>query len=269
MLRGHPRGREAGIGTGCVVGCRATAGRGPGRVGGSAGHRGGRPGWGVASDAACVGRRYPVDGVAGLADRSHRPHGCPHRVATTIEVRVAEMRREHPRWGAKRIRMELLRRPVEGQTVPATATINRILARQGLVTPRPRRGWRADRVRPGGAAIGKPRGGRETVLARRAPCRRGGVVLSRLRGHPPPGRRCPGQVGPLTPVGQRPGQAGRPGRRAGRACAAARAGGRSVKHQVSQGNAAVLCQLMCDRFPPPDLRHSARSERPVFTCPRQ
>jgi len=35
------------------------------------------------------------------------------QVATTVEVAVAEMRREHPRWGAKRIRMELLRKPVE------------------------------------------------------------------------------------------------------------------------------------------------------------
>jgi transposase InsO family protein len=83
--------------------------------------------------------RYLVDGVGGLSDRSHRPKSCPHQVATEVEVRVAEMRREHPRWGAKRIRMELLRRPVEGWTVPSTATVNRILRRQGLVTPRPRK----------------------------------------------------------------------------------------------------------------------------------
>jgi hypothetical protein len=31
-----------------------------------------------------------------------------------VEVKVAEMRREHPLWGAKRIRMELLGRPVAG-----------------------------------------------------------------------------------------------------------------------------------------------------------
>ena len=51
-------------------------------------------------------------GVAGLADRSHRPRRCPHQVADEVEVAVAEMRRKHPRWGAKRIRMELLRKPV-------------------------------------------------------------------------------------------------------------------------------------------------------------
>jgi transposase-like protein len=57
--------------------------------------------------------RYLVDGLAGLADRSRRPASCPHQVSTVVEVHVAEMRREHPRWGAKRIRMELLRKPVE------------------------------------------------------------------------------------------------------------------------------------------------------------
>jgi transposase InsO family protein len=83
--------------------------------------------------------RYLVDGVGGLSDRSHRPKSCPHQVATEMEVRVAEMRREHPRWGAKRVRMELLRQPVEGLAVPSVATINRILRRQGLVKPRPRK----------------------------------------------------------------------------------------------------------------------------------
>lgn len=43
--------------------------------------------------------RYLVDGLAGLADRSRRPASCSHQVGTTVEVKVAEMRREHPRWG--------------------------------------------------------------------------------------------------------------------------------------------------------------------------
>lgn len=81
--------------------------------------------------------RYLIDGVSGLADRSHRPGSCPHQVASEVEVLVAEMRRRHPRWGAKRIRMELLRAGREG--VPSTRTINRILVRQGLIESRPRK----------------------------------------------------------------------------------------------------------------------------------
>jgi transposase InsO family protein len=83
--------------------------------------------------------RYLVDGFGGLSDRSHRPSSCPHQVPSAVEVLVAEMRRQHPRWGAKRIRMELLRKPVDGIEVPAERTIVRILARQGLSRSRPRK----------------------------------------------------------------------------------------------------------------------------------
>lgn len=86
--------------------------------------------------------RYLAEGLAGLADRSHRPGSCPHQVASEAEVVVAEMRRQHPRWGAKRIRLELLRRP-PGVPVPSERTINRIFARQGLACPRPRKRPRA------------------------------------------------------------------------------------------------------------------------------
>jgi transposase InsO family protein len=82
--------------------------------------------------------RYLAQGLAGLADQSHRPAYCPHQVAGEVEVIVAEMRRQHPRWGAKRIRLEMLRRP-PGVAVPSERTINRIFARQGLVSPRPRK----------------------------------------------------------------------------------------------------------------------------------
>jgi len=91
--------------------------------------------------------RYLTDQLAGLVDRSHRPSSCPHQVAPSVEVVVAEMRRRHPRWGAKRIRMELLRKPVEGVTVPAVRTIVRILHRQGLVQARPRKKPRSAYIR--------------------------------------------------------------------------------------------------------------------------
>jgi len=83
--------------------------------------------------------RYLAEGLPGLADKSHRPGFCPHQVAGEAEVVVAEMRRQHPKWGAKRIRLELLRRPPGGMTLPSERTINRIFARQGLVVLRPRR----------------------------------------------------------------------------------------------------------------------------------
>lgn len=96
---------------------------------------------------AWVSRYVMEGGVAGLADRSHRPVSCPHEAPASVQTLVAEMRREHPRWGAKRIRMELLRTPVEGVTVPSTATVNRILRRKGLVIARPRKKPRSAYVR--------------------------------------------------------------------------------------------------------------------------
>ena len=87
--------------------------------------------------------RYLSGQLGGLADRSHRPHGSPRQVAEMVEVAVAEMRREHPRWGSRRIRLEMLRKPApwtrEGLVVPSERTINRILHRQGLLRARPRK----------------------------------------------------------------------------------------------------------------------------------
>lgn len=98
--------------------------------------------------------RYLSEGVAGLADRSSRPRSCPHQSPEPVARAVLELRREHPRWGARRIRLELLRGPLPwtepedvGWTVPSVSTINRILRRHGLVKPRPRKRPRDSYVR--------------------------------------------------------------------------------------------------------------------------
>jgi len=95
--------------------------------------------------------RYLTGQLAGLADHSHRPHSSPRQVAETVEVAVAEMRREHPRWGSRRIRLEMLRKPgpwaTESLVVPSERTIGRILHRQGLLRARPRKRPRDSYVR--------------------------------------------------------------------------------------------------------------------------
>ncbi|HSZ28199.1 MAG TPA: IS481 family transposase [Pseudonocardiaceae bacterium] len=87
--------------------------------------------------------RYLAGQLAGLADRSHRPRSSPRQAVEAVEVAVAEMRREHPRWGSRRIRLEMLRKPApwaaEGLVVPSERTIDRILHRQGLLRARPRK----------------------------------------------------------------------------------------------------------------------------------
>ena len=92
--------------------------------------------------------RYLGEGLPGLTDRSHRPRSSPQQVDAAVEVRVAELRRGHPRWGATRIRLEMLKAASTGSAgamvmagveVPSTRTVNRILIRQGLLAPRPRK----------------------------------------------------------------------------------------------------------------------------------
>jgi transposase InsO family protein len=89
--------------------------------------------------------RYLSGQLGGLVDRSHRPLSCPQQVAEAVEVVVAEMRREHPRWGSRRIRLELLRQQGpwwrEEIAVPSERTIDRILIRHGLLRQRPRKSW--------------------------------------------------------------------------------------------------------------------------------
>ena len=118
-------------------------------------------GAGVAEVAAAAGvhratlhrwvTRYLTGQLAGLADGSHRPHSCPRQVGAAVEVAVAEMRREHPRWGSRRIRLEMLRKPgpwaAEDLVAPSERTIDRILHRQGLLRARPQKRPRDSYVR--------------------------------------------------------------------------------------------------------------------------
>jgi transposase InsO family protein len=87
--------------------------------------------------------RYRALGLAGLMDRSHRPDSCPHQASAEIETRVCELRREHPRWGPRRIAHELvLSAPDSSMMVPGKSTVHRILRRHGLIEPGRRRGKR-------------------------------------------------------------------------------------------------------------------------------
>jgi transposase InsO family protein len=71
--------------------------------------------------------------MKGLADRSRRPRTSPNRVVAEVEALTCELRRQHPRWGARRISHELGRRGVD--PAPSRATVHRMLVRNGLVDP--------------------------------------------------------------------------------------------------------------------------------------
>ena len=57
--------------------------------------------------------RYEVDGLEGLADRSHRPRSSPLQMPAMVEVAVVDLRRKHPGWGPRRLVYELAKVGVE------------------------------------------------------------------------------------------------------------------------------------------------------------
>lgn len=87
-------------------------------------------------------RRFKTEGEAGLEDRSRRPKTISGTDGEIV-LRVIELRRRYPRWGAKKLR-ELLVRSSRSNEIPSAKTIARILDRAG--EPRVRKPRRRLRV---------------------------------------------------------------------------------------------------------------------------
>ncbi|TWG18348.1 transposase InsO family protein [Micromonospora taraxaci] len=86
---------------------------------------------------------YEQEGLEGLADRSSRPRSSPGQTSPEVEALICELRRNHPRWGARRLLYELGRRDCPGP-IPSRITVHRVLIRHGLIDPTPRRRRRED-----------------------------------------------------------------------------------------------------------------------------
>lgn len=86
--------------------------------------------------------KYQKEGLAGLADHSHRPHFQPRQLAADVEAMICQLRGAHPRWGPRRLQYELGKGQVA--PVPSRSTIYRVLVRRGLVPARKRKRRRQD-----------------------------------------------------------------------------------------------------------------------------
>ena len=75
--------------------------------------------------------RHEAAGATGLADRSRRPHSCPHETPQAIIDAVLEARRHHPSWGAKKL-LRILRRKDPREIWPARTTVCDLLKRHDL-----------------------------------------------------------------------------------------------------------------------------------------
>jgi transposase-like protein len=97
--------------------------------------------------------RFKQDGYAGLADRSSAPRRCGHRTEARIEELILEVRRKHPRWGARKILAYIDNKrsgprpkapfnlPAE-LVLPARSTANDLLGRHGMLQRQSRAHWR-------------------------------------------------------------------------------------------------------------------------------
>jgi putative transposase len=95
--------------------------------------------------------RYQDCGLEGLTDRSRRAYRQANRLPFQIEARIVQLRKEHPTWGAPKIR-EKLRRLNLGVNTPAISTVHAVLDRHGLVS----RGRRRARYKATGTGLSAP-----------------------------------------------------------------------------------------------------------------
>jgi putative transposase len=82
--------------------------------------------------------RYRVQGRAGLADRSRRPHRSPAALDSVLLARLLEAHQHHPFWGPRKL-LRLVRRRWPTVPWPARCTVARHFERLGLVAARRRR----------------------------------------------------------------------------------------------------------------------------------
>lgn len=77
--------------------------------------------------------RWEQGGKESLCDLSRKPHSSPGKSSDSIESEVVKLRRQHPRWGGRKLKQVLETRGLSG--VPSPSSITRILHRHGLIDP--------------------------------------------------------------------------------------------------------------------------------------
>ncbi len=95
-------------------------------------------------------QRYKDCGLEGLTDRSRRPYRQANQLPLQVQTLIVRLKREHPSWGAPKIREKLRRLHSELQ-IPAISTVHAVLDRHGLVSRGRKRRYRAQ-----GTTLSKP-----------------------------------------------------------------------------------------------------------------
>jgi len=91
--------------------------------------------------------RYQAAGVTGLVERSRAPHTHPQAVSAEVDATLLAARGAHPTWGPRKL-VAWLGRTQPSLALPVANTVGTLLARAGLVVPRPH--VRLPQYRPNG-----------------------------------------------------------------------------------------------------------------------
>ena len=95
-------------------------------------------------------KRYKECGLNGLNDRSRAPYRQANRLPYQVERAILGIKKEHPSWGARKIRDKPIREfPMIKP--PAVSTTHAVLDRHGLVKRRKRRRHKAEGTTLAGA----------------------------------------------------------------------------------------------------------------------
>jgi len=82
--------------------------------------------------------RYQQAGWKGLEPRRRAPRRHPNQTSAELEQRIVELRREHMRWGPRKLKVVLERRRPQ-VSWPAASTMGELLRREGLAIARKKR----------------------------------------------------------------------------------------------------------------------------------
>ncbi|WP_367872746.1 helix-turn-helix domain-containing protein [Luteolibacter sp. Populi] len=84
--------------------------------------------------------RFLEHGMAGMEDRSRRPHASPDGLAEAVVCEIVKLKQAHPHWGPRKIRA-LYGRKHAGE-IPCESSFKRVLEHAGLTVPRKTRAAR-------------------------------------------------------------------------------------------------------------------------------
>lgn len=77
-------------------------------------------------------KRYKMEGLKGLEERSRAPHNSPWKINEALEAKIISVRINHPAWGARKILAYLRRQGTKD--LPAASTATQVLKRHGYVS---------------------------------------------------------------------------------------------------------------------------------------